>query len=105
MVLRVVQYFSLIIQLVNYILILVPTYKQEFVKGAWRMKKRDKLINTFYEVYKDQVPLFFNLILFILLLFSADKAFCRYQSCTKILDNLESIKLSALEDQLVKIHF
>ncbi|KAJ0413052.1 hypothetical protein BJY00DRAFT_322648 [Aspergillus carlsbadensis] len=99
------KHFSLTIQLVDCIPMLVLTYEREFVKGAWRMKKREKPINAFYEVYRDQVPLFFNLILFMLPLFSADKAFCHYQTCTEILDALELIEPSALQDQPLKIHF
>ncbi|KAL4758591.1 uncharacterized protein BDW70DRAFT_141301 [Aspergillus foveolatus] len=81
------KHFILTIELVDGIPMLVLTYAREFVKGYWRMKKWEPPIHTFYEVYKEEVPLFFNLILFILPLFSAVQAFhhskCTLKSLTK----------------------
>ena len=65
---------------------LVLTYAREFAKGYWRLRKWEPPVHAFYEVYKENVPLFFNLILFILPLFSADRAFRYYGLYTEILD-------------------
>jgi hypothetical protein len=54
-------------------------------------------VYAFYEVYKEEVPLFFNFVLFMLLLFSADRAFRYYKLYTKILDEVDSIKVSDLQ--------
>ncbi|THC93828.1 hypothetical protein EYZ11_006680 [Aspergillus tanneri] len=43
-------------------------------------------VHAFYEVHKEKVPLFFNLIFFMLPLFSADHAFRHYKSYTEILE-------------------
>jgi hypothetical protein len=75
---------------------LVLTYAWEFVKGYWRKKKWEPPVHAFYEVYKEEVPLFFNFILFMLPLFSADCAFHYYKLYTKILDEVDSIKVSDL---------
>ncbi|RHZ62459.1 uncharacterized protein CDV56_107336 [Aspergillus thermomutatus] len=93
------KHFILTIELVDGIPMLVLTYAREFVKGYWRMKKWEPPVHAFYEVYKEEVPLFFNLIFFMLPLFSADHAFCHYKSYTEILDEVDSIKLSNLESQ------
>lgn len=54
---------------------------------------------AFYEVYKENVILFFNLIFFMLPLFSADYAFRHCKSYTEILNEVDSIKISDLESQ------
>ncbi|RHZ53562.1 uncharacterized protein CDV56_101788 [Aspergillus thermomutatus] len=103
------KHFILTIELVDGIPMLVLTYAREFVKGYWRMKKWEPPVHAFYEVYREEVPLFFNLILFMLPLFSADRAFRHYKSYTEILDEVDSIKLSDLESQsnhvISRIHF
>ncbi|GFF77413.1 hypothetical protein IFM53868_02081 [Aspergillus udagawae] len=103
------SHFILTIELVDGIPMLVLTYAREFVKGYWRMKKWEPPVHAFYEVYKEEMPLFFNFILFMLPLFSADRAFRHYTSCTEILDKLDSIKVSDLESQsnhiISRIHF
>jgi carbonic anhydrase len=103
------QHFILTIELVDGIPMLVLTYAREFVKGYWRMKKWEPPVHAFYEVYKEEMPLFFNFILFMLPLFSADRAFRHYKSGTEILDELDSIKVSDLESQsnhiISRIHF
>jgi hypothetical protein len=80
------QHFILTIELADGIPMLVLTYAREFVKGYWRKKKREPPMHAFYGVYKEEVPLFFNLIFFMLPLFYADHAFRHYQSYTEILD-------------------
>ncbi|KAL6229166.1 hypothetical protein BDW75DRAFT_250082 [Aspergillus navahoensis] len=103
------SHFILTIELVDGIPMLVLTYAREFVKGYWRMKKGEPPVHAFYEVYKEEMPLFFNFILFMLPLFSADRAFRHYKLCTEILDELDSIKVSDLESQsnhiISRIHF
>ncbi|KAF7630971.1 hypothetical protein AFLA_000028 [Aspergillus flavus NRRL3357] len=103
------KHFILTIELVDGIPMLVLTYAREFVKGYWRMKKWEPPVHAFYEIYKEEVPLFFNLILFILPLFSADRAFRHYKLYIEILEELDSIKLSDLESQrnhvISRIHF
>ncbi|CBF82971.1 hypothetical protein AN3315.2 [Aspergillus nidulans FGSC A4] len=103
------KHFILTIELVEGIPMLVLTYAREFVKGYWRLRKWEPPVHAFYEVYKEDVPLFFNLILFMLPLFSADRAFRYYGSYTEILDQLDSIKLSDLASQdnhvISRIHF
>ncbi|KAF7128632.1 hypothetical protein CNMCM5793_003483 [Aspergillus hiratsukae] len=101
--------FTLTIELVDGIPMLVLTYAREFVKGYWRMRDWEPPIHAFYEVYKEEVPLFFNLLLFMLPLFSADRAFRHYKSYTEILDELDSIKPCDLDSQsnhvISRIHF
>jgi hypothetical protein len=75
---------------------LVLTYERKFIKGYWRMRNWKRPVHAFYEVYKEEVPLFFDLILFMLPLFSADQVFRDYESYTEILDELETIKLVTL---------
>ncbi|KAL3439835.1 hypothetical protein BJX65DRAFT_291535 [Aspergillus insuetus] len=86
------KHFTLTIELVDGIPMLVLTYERKFVKGYWRMRNWERPVHAFYEVYKEDVPLFFNLILFMLPLFSADQAFSDYGSYTEILEELETIK-------------
>ncbi|KAL2810637.1 hypothetical protein BDW59DRAFT_155623, partial [Aspergillus cavernicola] len=101
------KHFILTIELVDGVPMLVLTYARQYVKGFWRMKKWEPPIHAFYEVYKEEVPLFFNLILFMLPLFSADRAFRDYRSYTEILDELD--KFSDLDGQtncvISTIHF
>lgn len=78
---------------------LVLTYSREFVKGCWLKNKWELPVHAFYEVYKEEVPLFFNLIVFMLPLFSADQALRGYSSCTELLAHLESITVSELRTQ------
>ncbi|EAW17156.1 uncharacterized protein NFIA_005180 [Aspergillus fischeri NRRL 181] len=103
------QHFTLTIELVDGIPMLVLTYARQFVKGYWRMRKWEPPIHAFYEVYKEEVPLFFNLLLFMLPLFSADRAFRHYKSYAEILDELDSIKPCDLDSQsnhvISRIHF
>ncbi|EAW17212.1 uncharacterized protein NFIA_005750 [Aspergillus fischeri NRRL 181] len=87
------KHFILTIELVDGIPMLVLTYAREFIKGYWRKKKWEPPVHAFYEVYKEEVPVFFNLIFFMLPLFSADRAFRHYKSYTKILDEVDSIKV------------
>ncbi|KAF7169446.1 hypothetical protein CNMCM6106_004351 [Aspergillus hiratsukae] len=84
------KHFTLTIELVDGIPMLVLTYARQFVKG-------------------EEVPPFFNLLLFMLPLFSADRAFRHYKSYVEVLDELDSIKLSDLDSQsnhvISRIHF
>ena len=86
----------LTIELVDQTPMLVLTYSREYIKGYWRMKRWELPIHAFYEVYREEVPLFFNFILFMLPLFSGDRAFLQYNSCSEILDAVDSIKLTDL---------
>ncbi|GFF85330.1 LOW QUALITY PROTEIN: Zinc finger, C2H2-like [Aspergillus lentulus] len=58
--------------------ILILTYQQEFTMGHWRKKEWELPIHRFYKIYKDDVPLFFNLLTFFLPLASANHAFHDY---------------------------
>ncbi|KAL3467666.1 hypothetical protein BJX64DRAFT_299023 [Aspergillus heterothallicus] len=89
---NIAKHFTLTIELVDGIPMLVLTYERKFVKGYWRMRNWERPVHAFYKVYKEDVPLFFNLILFMLPLFSADQAFSDYGSYTEILEELETIK-------------
>ncbi|KAL4916359.1 hypothetical protein BDW62DRAFT_218817 [Aspergillus aurantiobrunneus] len=60
-------------------------------------KKWEPPVHTFYKIYKEDFPLFFNFILLILPLFSANGAFCHYILSSEILDGLESIKVNILD--------
>ncbi|KAI9035642.1 uncharacterized protein KD926_003153 [Aspergillus affinis] len=93
------KHFVLTVELVDQIPMLVLTYSREYIKGYKRMKKWQLPINAFYEVYREEVPLFFNFILFMLPLFSGDRAFLQYNSCSEILDTVDSIKLTDLATQ------
>jgi carbonic anhydrase len=66
-------------------------------------------MSIFHRHSLEEVPLFLNFIFFMLLLFSADRAFCHYKSYTEILDEVDSIKISDLESQsnhvISRIHF
>ncbi|KAL4999885.1 hypothetical protein BDV10DRAFT_200538 [Aspergillus recurvatus] len=106
---NIAKHFTLTIELVDGIPMLVLTDERKFVKGYWRMRNWERPVHAFYEVYKEDVPLFFNLILFMLPLFSADQAFSDYESYTEILEELETIKRSDFEGRsnavISTIHF
>jgi hypothetical protein len=73
-------------------IMLVLTYKREFVKGYWRKKKWAIPKHAFYKVYAKDVPIFLNLLTFFLLMATADKAFTDYGLVSEILDTVEMYK-------------
>jgi carbonic anhydrase len=85
---------------------LVLTYQREFTKGHWRKKQWELPIHGFYEIYKDDVPLFFNLLTFFLPLASADRAFRDYSSIEEILNATEAYGVDCSENKILEvIHF
>ncbi|KAJ6080338.1 zinc finger protein [Penicillium canescens] len=60
------KHFELTIESVDGMIMLVLTYKREFVKGYWRKKKWAIPKHAFYEVYAEDVPIFLNLLTFFL---------------------------------------
>ncbi|KAL4985863.1 hypothetical protein BDW68DRAFT_179314 [Aspergillus falconensis] len=103
------KHFILTIELVDGVPMLVLTYQRQYVKGHWRKKHWELPIHAFYEVYKEEIPLFLNLMLFMLPLFSADRAFRDYTSCTELLAKVKSVQASELDFQtnhiISTIHF
>lgn len=68
---------------------LVLTYQREFTKGHWRKKEWELPIHGFYEIYKDDIPLFCNFLAFFLPLASAVHTFRDYLSINDILNAAE----------------
>ncbi|KAL4900480.1 hypothetical protein BDW74DRAFT_170858 [Aspergillus multicolor] len=103
------KHFILTVELIKGNPILVLTYSWEYVKECWLKNQWEPPIHALYKVYKEEVPLFFNLVLFMLPLFSADRAFRDYRSCAELLAHLESIAVGELcsqENQVIfKIQF
>ncbi|KAL4958633.1 uncharacterized protein BDV14DRAFT_194414 [Aspergillus stella-maris] len=73
----------------------------EVHESTARRKIARQKSNNKDNVYKEEVPLFFNLILFMLPLFLGDHAFRDYLSFTKILDVVDSVKPKDLANTLV----
>lgn len=82
---------------------LVLTYQREFTKGHWRKKEWELPIHGFYEIYKDDVPLFFNLLTFFLLLASADHAFRDYSSIDDLLDAAEAYEVNSSVNKIFEV--
>ncbi|KAJ5808824.1 hypothetical protein N7474_010093 [Penicillium riverlandense] len=84
------KHFILSIENVDGQSVLVLTYQREFVKGHWRKKRWELPIHAFYEIYREEVPLFFNLLTFFLPMASADDAFRDFSSISEILNTAEA---------------
>ncbi|KAN0068340.1 hypothetical protein V8E54_013536 [Elaphomyces granulatus] len=46
--------------------LLVLTYQREFIKGYWRKQRWELPIHAFYDIYRESMPLFLNLLTFFL---------------------------------------
>lgn len=68
--------------------------------GHWRKKERVLPIHRFYKIYKDDVPLFFNLLTFFLPLASANHAFHDYSSIDYLLNAAEAYKVDPSENKI-----
>ncbi|RAK89254.1 hypothetical protein BO79DRAFT_228059 [Aspergillus costaricaensis CBS 115574] len=77
------KHFILIIEWVNGIKILVLTYSCVYQLP----------IHGFYEIYKTEAPLFFNLLMFFLPMACADRAFIDYMSVGEIMDAAENMQV------------
>ncbi|KAJ5478449.1 hypothetical protein N7530_003958 [Penicillium desertorum] len=64
---------------------------------------KELLIHGFYEIYKNSVPLFFNLLTFSLPLASADRAFRDYSSIEEILNVTEAYGVNCSENQILEV--
>lgn len=84
------QHFDLSIERVDGLPMLVLTYQREFSKGHWRKKRCELPVHAFYEVYKEDVPLFLNFLTFFLPMASADGAFRNYSSVLEILKTVDA---------------
>lgn len=103
--LMVAQHFILTIELVDGVRMLVLTYSRVYVKGYWKKKRWELPIHAFYEIYREELPLFFNFLTFFIPMASADKAFCDYESAQDILDAVESIECGPEEKVIATIEF
>ena len=66
--------------------LIVLTYQREFVKGYWRKKQWELPVHAFYDIYREDMPLFLNFLAFFLPMASADGVFRDFTSLTEILD-------------------
>jgi hypothetical protein len=85
------KHFILTIEIVEGEVMLVLTYQREFVKNHWKRKKWQLPIHAFYEIYKEKMPLMFNLILYFLSMASADGVFREFSSVDELLDAVETV--------------
>ncbi|EAW17144.1 uncharacterized protein NFIA_005060 [Aspergillus fischeri NRRL 181] len=99
------KHFILTIELVDGVRMLVLTYSRVYVKGYWMKKRWELPIHAFYEIYREELPLFFNFLTFFIPMASADKAFCDYESAQDILDAVESIECGPEEKVIATIEF
>ncbi|OJJ98557.1 hypothetical protein ASPACDRAFT_31552 [Aspergillus aculeatus ATCC 16872] len=99
------KHFTLTIEMVDGMKMLVLTYSRQYVKGFWRRKHWQRPIHGFYELYREHTPLFFNLLVFFLPLASADRAFRDFESVSEILALAESIQSGDSEKILATIDF
>ncbi|KAJ6001624.1 zinc finger protein [Penicillium canescens] len=98
------KHFELTIETVDGMIMLVLTYKREFVKGYWRKKKWAIPKHAFYEVYAEDVPIFLNLLTFFLPMATADNAFTDYGSVSEILDAVEMYEqVGPSEDKILEV--
>eukprot|EP00136_Aspergillus_niger_P005226 XP_001395717.2 hypothetical protein ANI_1_2012104 [Aspergillus niger CBS 513.88] len=86
------KHFILTIEWVDGIKMLVLTYSRVYVKGYWKKKRWQLPIHGFYEIYKTEAPLFFNLLTFFLPMACADRVFMDYTSVGEIMDAAENMQ-------------
>ncbi|KAB8070465.1 hypothetical protein BDV29DRAFT_197996 [Aspergillus leporis] len=99
------KHFVLTVELVDGVKMIVLTYSREYVKGYWKKKKYQLPIHGFYEIYKEELPLMFNLLVFFLPMAVADGAFCEYKSVDEILDAAEFAEGEPEEKIVAKLIF
>lgn len=86
---------------------LVLTYQREYVKDYYFRKKWQLPLHVFYEIYKERLPLMFNLLVYFLPMLSGDNAFRDYRSVDELVDDMEHLdRTDAINDGDVhQIHF
>lgn len=57
---------------------LVLTYKRQYVKGYWRKKGWELPMHSFNKIYKEDMPLLVNFLIYFLPMASVDDAFHDY---------------------------
>jgi carbonic anhydrase len=85
----------------------VLTYQREFIKGYWRKQRWELPIHAFYDIYRESMPLFLNLLTFFLPMALSDGVFRDYSSAAEILDAADDYdKACPSENQILEvIHF
>jgi hypothetical protein len=84
----------------------VLTYQREYIKGYWRKQRWELPIHAFYDIYRERMPLFLNLLTFFLPMALSDGVFRDYSSA-EILDAADDHNKSCPSENqvLVVIHF
>lgn len=83
---------------------LVLTYLREFVKNRFRKKRWELPIHAFYEIYKEDTPLLFNLLLYFLPMAFGDHAFRSHESTDDLLGYVDKLEESGEVNEGVVIH-
>ncbi|QSS61747.1 hypothetical protein I7I51_03924 [Histoplasma capsulatum] len=101
------EHFILTIERVDGKTMLVLTYQREYVKDYYFRKKWQLPLHVFYEIYKERLPLMFNLLVYFLPMLSGDNAFRDYRSVDELVDDMEHLdRTDAINDGDVhQIHF
>ncbi|OJZ91241.1 hypothetical protein ASPFODRAFT_57432 [Aspergillus luchuensis CBS 106.47] len=90
---------------INSIKMLVLTYSCIYIKEYWKKKKWQLLIYGFYKIYKKEISLFFNLLIFFLSIVYVDYTFINYISICEIMDTAENIQNNKDKKIIIKLDF